>query len=360
MNKIINKYLVVNYLKIIANTILIFFSLGIILNLFEEIEFFKNLNQSFSLPFILSLSFIPTLIIELLPFIIFLASMFYFLQLKSNKDLLSIKLFGYSNLKIIIIVSLFAFLFGLFVLIAVNPVTSSLVRYYETEKSRHARDVDHLISINKNGVWIKENDNFGYKIINAKKLEEDTLKKISIYFFDKNSNIIKRIESKSAVISENPWLMKNVIIYDLKNNSKEELNTYEFKTEKLLDKINSLYRNLNTISFIDLIKDYRELNKIGYSKKLLNEQIHKFISLPFFLFIMVVLASIFTIGKVDTRHNYYYILLSILVSVIVFYFKDLSIALGQTEKINLALSIWMPVIVISLFCSIGVIQINEK
>ena len=360
MNKIINKYLVVNYLKIIANTILIFFSLGIILNLFEEIEFFKNLNQSFSLPFILSLSFIPTLIIELLPFIIFLASMFYFLQLKSNKDLLSIKLFGYSNLKIIIIVSLFAFLFGLFVLIAVNPVTSSLVRYYETEKSRHARDVDHLISINKNGVWIKENDNFGYKIINAKKLEEDTLKKISIYFFDKNSNIIKRIESKSAVISENPWLMKNVIIYDLKNNSKEELNTYEFKTEKLLNKINSLYRNLNTISFIDLIKDYRELNKIGYSKKLLNEQIHKFISLPFFLFIMVVLASIFTIGKVDTRHNYYYILLSILVSVIVFYFKDLSIALGQTEKINLALSIWMPVIVISLFCSIGVIQINEK
>ena len=75
---------------------------------------------------------------------------------------------------------------------------------------------------------------------------------------------------------------------------------------------------------------------------------------------MVVLASIFTIGKMDTRHNYYYILLSILVSVIVFYFKDLSIALGQTEKINLALSIWMPVIVISLFCSIGVIQINEK
>ena len=360
MDKIVNKYLVVNYLKVIANTILIFFSLGIILNLFEEIEFFKNLNQSFSLPFILSLSFIPTLIIELLPFIIFLSSMFYFLQLKSNKDLISIKLFGYSNLKIIIIISFFAFLFGFFVLIAVNPVTSSLVKYYETEKSRHAKDIDHLISVNKNGVWIKEINNFGYKIINAEKLEENVLKKISIYFFDENNNIIKRIESTSAVISENPWLMKNVIIYDLKNNSKEELNTYKFETEKLLDKINSLFRNLNTISFIDLIKDYQELNKIGYSKKLLNEQIHKFISLPFFLFIMVVLASIFTIGKVDTRHNYYYIILSILVSVVIFYFKDLSIALGQTGKINLALSVWMPVIVVSLFCSIGVIQINEK
>jgi len=34
--------------------------------------------------------------------------------------------------------------------------------------------------------------------------------------------------------------------------------------------------------------------------------------------------------------------------------------LGQTEKISLVLSVWMPLIAISLFCSIGVIQINEK
>ena len=104
MNNIINRYLVVNYSKIVINTILIFLALGIVLNLFEEIEFFKNLNQSFTLPFILSLSFVPTLILELLPFIIFLASMFYFLQLKSNKDLLAVKIFGYSNLKITFII----------------------------------------------------------------------------------------------------------------------------------------------------------------------------------------------------------------------------------------------------------------
>ena len=44
INKIINQYIVVNYSKIIVNTILVFFSLSIILSLFEEIEFFKNLN----------------------------------------------------------------------------------------------------------------------------------------------------------------------------------------------------------------------------------------------------------------------------------------------------------------------------
>ena len=361
MNKIINRYLILNFLKIVFNAVLIFLALGIVLNLFEEIEFFKNLDQSLMTPFLLSLTFVPTLVIELLPFIIFLASMFFFLQLKSSRDLLSIKIFGYSNLKIILVLASFAFILGVIVLVAINPVTAALVKYYETEKAQYANDVDHLISINKNGVWIKENDDFGYKIINAEELKGEILKKISIYIFDNNNKILKRLESESALITDSPWIMKNTTIYDLIDNSQsKKLKSYSFETNQVLEKINSLYRNLNTISFIDLVTNYDELNKKGYSKKLLNEKINKFTSLPVFLFLMVILASIFTVGSIKEKQNFYYVLVSILISVIIYYFKDLSIALGQTNKIGLTLSIWIPVIVIGLFCSIGVIQINEK
>ncbi len=360
MNKIVNQYLITNYLKILINTILIFLSLGIILNLFEEIEFFKDLNESFKLPFILSLAYVPTLIIELLPFIVFLASMFFFLALRSNKDLLLVKISGYSNLKITLILAFFTLLFGLFILILVNPLTSTLVRYYETEKAKYAKDVGHLISINKNGVWIKEINDEGYKIINAELLQENVLKKISIYIFNTNNKVVKRIESESAIISDNPWEMKNVLVFDFINNTNNNFKTYKLETDEVLGKINSLYRNLSTLSFIDLVKNYSQLKSIGYEDKKLIEQIHKFASLPFFLFFMVFLASIFTIGSLKTRQNYYYVILSILVSVVIFYFKDLSIALGQTGKISLILSIWMPVLLVGLFCSIGVIQINEK
>ena len=360
MNNIVNKYLIVKFLKINFNTTLIFFSLGVILNLFEEMEFVKNLNLSFALPIVLSLSYVPTLIIELLPFIVFLSSMFYFLHLRSTKDLLLIKVFGYSNIKIIFILSFFSFLLGIFVLFTVNPITSTLIKYYETEKADYSRDVDHLVSINKNGVWIKEIDEFGYKIINAAKLDKDFLKKISIYVFDDNNELLKRIESETALISNNPWQMKNVYIYDNIENNKIFVQNYEFKSDKISNQINSLYKNLNTVSFLDLVLNYSQLNEKGYSKELLNEKINKFISLPFFLFLMVVLAAIFTIGSLKNKQNFYYVLISILACVGIYYFKDLSIALGQTEKINLILSVWTPIIVISLFCSIGVIQINEK
>ena len=75
---------------------------------------------------------------------------------------------------------------------------------------------------------------------------------------------------------------------------------------------------------------------------------------------MVVLAAIFTLSSVKKSQNIYYIFISILSCVIIYYFKDLSIALGETNRISDTLSIWMPIILISLFCLIGMIQINEK
>ena len=359
MNKIINKYLILKFFKTVFVTILAFLSLGILLNLFEEIEFFKNLNLSIILPVVLSLSYVPTLILELLPFIIFLSSMIYFLNLRSSKDLLLIKVFGYSNIKIILILSFFSFFIGLVFLIAINPITSTLVKYYETEKAQYANDVDHLISVNKNGVWIKQVDESSYTIINAEKLNKDSLEKVSIYIFE-NKKLVKRIESETANISNNPWIMKNINIYDNVGNNISFFDTFEFESKNTSEIINSLYRNLNTISFLDLIINYKQLNDKGYSKKLLNEKINNFISIPVFLFLMVILAAIFTIGTLKNKQNFYYVLIAILTCVAIYYFKDLSIALGQTEKISLVLSVWIPVIIISLFCMIGAIQINEK
>jgi len=54
------------------------------------------------------------------------------------------------------------------------------------------------------------------------------------------------------------------------------------------------------------------------------------------------------------------LLLGLVISVLIFYLKDLSLALGQTDRIPLILAIWAPIIVLSSFTLIGVLQINEK
>ena len=114
MNNKINNYLINYYYKILFNAILISFCLGLILNLFEEVEFFKNSNESLLLLNILTLSYIPNLIfINLMPFIIFVSAMWFFISIKHNNELLTLKVFGYSNAKNYFINKCFIFFLGL-------------------------------------------------------------------------------------------------------------------------------------------------------------------------------------------------------------------------------------------------------
>ncbi len=360
MNKI-TTYLISGFLKTILNFLLAFICLGIILSLFEEIEFFKNLDIGIGLPLMMTIMFIPNLMIKLLPFIVFLSSMWYIIAIRTNTDLLSLKVFGFSNLKIISILAVTAFLFGSFILFFINPLTSTMVKYYEVVKAKYSKDIDHLVSINKNGVWIRENINNKLYITSAKKIENNYLHDVTIYIMNNDSDLVSRVETERADITSTEWTMKFASIYNLEENgvptTKEN---YKLKSNYNIDKLSSLYKNLDTISFVDLLTNYNSLIQKGYTKKSLNEKLNSFYSLPIYLLLMVILASIFTIGSTNKLHNIHYVFIAIIICVVIYYFKDLSIALGQTNRISTNLAIWIPIIAISLFCSIGILQINEK
>ena len=96
------------------------------------------------------------MIINLLPFIIFISSMKFLIDIRNNKDLLTMKIFGYSNFRIFFILAFTSFLLGWLILFLVNPITSTMSKYYEKTKSNYSRDIDHLVTFNNNGLWIKK------------------------------------------------------------------------------------------------------------------------------------------------------------------------------------------------------------
>ncbi len=362
MNKILLNYLLKNFLKTFFIFVLIFYCFGIILNLFEEIEFFKNLNVSIFLPLVLTSIFIPSMIIKILPFIIFLSSLWFMVKIRNNRDLLTLKVFGYSNMKIFLILATTSFLLGLFILIFINPITSSLSIYYEKTKSNYSRDIDHLVTFNKNGLWIKENINSTQRIISASKPSGKNLKNVSVFHIDQNNRLIEKIMSENANIENNEWILSDVTIIKPVNGifEKNFFKKYNLKSIYNYEKINTLFKNYNTMSFHNLIINYDKLLKNGYSENFLNQSLHNMLSLPFFLFLMTALASIFTMNTLKKSDNLKLTILGLITCIFTFYFKDLSLALGKTEKIPIFLAVWAPVIALTIFTFIGIIQINEK
>ncbi len=362
MNKILFRYLLSGFLKNILIVFLIFYSFGLILNLFEEIEFFKNLDTSIIIPLTLTALYVPSMFITLLPFIIFVSSMWFLLNLRNNKDLLILKIYGYSNFKIFSILALSSFLFGWLILLSINPITATMAKYYEKTKSEYSKDTDHLVSVTRNGLWIKETLDTGYRVISANKMRLNKVEKLLIFDLDNQNNLIKKITADHADISNNQWILRNVIINDFTKgiNNQENITEYEILSNYNYDKITSLFKNFDTISFLDLILNYEKLREKGYSKSLLDQNLNSMLSLPFFLFIMTALASILTMNTLKKSNNFIFIVVGIITCVAIYYFKDLSMALGQTNRVSLPVAAWIPVIVVGLFSSIGILQINEK
>ena len=361
MSKIF-RYLLSGYLKTVFKVILICYCFGIILNLFEEIEFFKNLEQNIIIPLTLTAIFVPNEIIKMLPFVIFISSMWFLLNLRNNRDLLDLKVYGYSNFKIFFILACTSFIFGWIVLFAINPITSSMMKYYELTKAEYSRDIDHLVTVNRNGLWIKENLENGHRIISADETRENILNNITIFKLNDEYNIEKKIYAKSANTLNNNWVLKDVVIYNFNDGVivQKKLDNYSIFSSYNYTKITSLYRNFDTMSFMDLLLSYKNLQEMGYIKTYLDQNLNSMMSIPFFLFIMTALASILTMNTLKKSNNFTFIIVGLIACVAIYYFKDLSLALGQTNRISLSLSVWVPVVAIGLFSFIGVLQINEK
>ena len=99
---ILNKYITKEFLKVVLNMTLIFFCLGFIINIFEEINFFKDFDVKIDVPILLSALFVPSMIYNMFPFVILLSGIWFFLKIKKTDEIIALKVSGLSNFSVIL------------------------------------------------------------------------------------------------------------------------------------------------------------------------------------------------------------------------------------------------------------------
>ena len=358
---VINKYLSKEFTKIIFLAVLIFFCLGLIMNLFEEINFFKDLDVGIFLPLILTSLKVPSLMHTMLPFIILIGGIWFFRKIKKSDEITAMKISGMSNFSVILIPGVISILIGIFFVTLMNPVTSVSLEKYESIKGTYGKDQDFLAAITKNAIWIKEIKNNKNTIIKASNLNEKNLVNLTIYQFDLDYNFLQRIEAEYANIESQKWSLKNANIIDQDGNFiSQNLDEIIYESTYNLEKIKTLYSNLDTISFWNISSEIKLLKERGYSTKEMETKLHKSLSFPFFLLSMVFLSGVFTLGTTFKENNLTYIFVTIVSCILVYFFNDFSAALGKTERLSVEIAVWMPTLIIFIFSTIGMIYANQK
>ena len=337
---------------------LTFSALIIITNIFEQIEFFKKLEVHFIFPIFLSFLNSPSIIFEILPFIFLIATQFFFIKLIENNEMQIFKYSGLNNHKIIKIISLFSFIFGLISIIFFYNFSSISKNYYLGIKNSYTDDDKYLAVITENGLWIKDEINQEINIINASKVDEEFLVDVSITQFNMNYDYIRTIESGRINISKYNWQVFNPQI--TKNNITKNYDKIELISNFDLEKINSLFSNLSSLTIIELLNLRKSYKALNYSLIEIDSHLHKIASYPFYLTLITILSAIMMFNIGFQKNTIFKIILGILLSVIIYYVNYFFNVLGANEKIPLVLSIWFPLIILTIVNFIFMVRLNEK
>ena len=358
MIKTYARFLVNEFLKSFFNVFIIMISLVFILNILKEIEFFNDLEVNSLLPVYLSLMSSPTIIFEMFPFIFLIATQFFFIKLYNNDEINIFKYSGLKNIKIITILSSVSFFIGILIITVFYSVSSNLQHYYLQVKNQFSKDKLYLAVINKNGLWIKDVVNNQTSIINSSKIDKNFLTDTFITTFDEDFNLIRSLKSNKIDIKNNEWLIYDATIY--KNNTSQKSDLIKFKSNFNQKRIESLFSNLSSLSLIKLIDLKQNYKSLNYSTVDVDMQIYKIATYPLFLVMMTILSSIIMLNTKKTSSKVFKIIIGLFFSVVIYYINNFFNIMGSTEKLPLMVSIWTPIIFLSLINLIMLVNINDK
>ena len=344
----------VSFLKVFFS----FFMIILITNILEQIEFFKNFDVSFLYLIFLSFLNTPSIIFEILPFIFLLSTQVFFIYLIDKKELEIFKYNGLTNLIMIKIISFYAFIIGLIFVIFFYNTSAAMKNSYLLIKNKYSNDNKYLAVVTDNGLWIKDEIEDKINIINANKVDNQFLLDVSITQLNKNFDVLKIIQSDKVDISSFEWKIKEPVI--LNNNQEYSLSQLLLKSNFDLRKINSLFSNLSSLTVFKLIELRKSYKILNYSLVDIDSHLYRVISYPIYLTLITIFSSIIMLNIGYQKNTFYKITLGIFLSVIIYYINYFLNILGTNEKIPLILSIFMPLVMLSIINSISIIKINEK
>ena len=352
------KFFSLLFLKSLLYVVLVMISLGFIINLLSELDFFKQIEVDIYFPLFLSILNSFDLIFEMFPFIFLITTQLFFIKLFENKEIEIFKYSGLKNTKILSILSIISFITSLLVITLFYNFSSNLKNIYLELKSNYTYDGKYLAMVTKNGLWIK--DKVGEKIllINSQKIEKHYLINNFITEFDNDFNVIRNIKNKKIDISKNEWKLFDAKIFE-KNIYKNQKQT-TLITNFNFERIQTLYSNLSALSIFELYELRENYKNLNYSLTEINLQLLRLISYPIYLVLMTIFSGLIMFNIKSINSSTFKVSLGLFFSVLIYYFSNFFYVLGSTERISLIIAIFTPLFLLSVINASMLYNVNKR
>ncbi|HYD17870.1 MAG TPA: LPS export ABC transporter permease LptG [Patescibacteria group bacterium] len=314
---------------------------------------------SFGLVLRMSLLSVPQYAERVLPFAVLFGSIYTCWRLNKTHELVVIRSSGISAWQFLFPMMAAALGFGLIVTTIINPVSAVLAAKFDQMENEHLKAKHSLVAVLRTGIWLRQPTEDGYALLHAASFEQKEwrLSDVIVFFFDKEDNFRRRIDSPLAYLRDGFWEITSPLAND--RNGPSRAKTETLKTELTATKIEESFASPDSISFWSIPEYIRIMEETGFPATRLHIRFHSLLAQPFFFMAMVLLAATFSLRPPRFGGAGALIGLGVAVGFFVFFMDSMLSAFGVSQKIPAYLAAWTPAVVSLLLGATALLHLED-
>lgn len=281
--RIITRYLCKEFFTFFFISLITFLIIYLVIDFFGKIDNFLEANVPINVAFLYFIYQIPFLVVQyIIPLSVLISIMLMLGIMNKHNEILAMKDSGLSIFNLsypLIAISICIGIGSFFLSESIVPITSSMANniwniHVEKRDPKGAYRLSHLWYRGKGTIYqIRTYDS-----------RKNIIEGLSIFFFDKDFKLIKRIDARKATWNNNKWDLTDGLIQEIEADGSTKSTRFTSRTLELPETPQNFERTMKAteeMSFWELRNYTRKIREEGYDSTRSQVELHKKIAFPF-------------------------------------------------------------------------------
>ncbi len=285
---------------------------------------------------------LPNLGQKMMAFAMLGGGVFAFARMSRSQELVATRAAGVSAWDFLAPPLAVAVGLGVLAVVAFTPLSARMLSEFSALEARHVKGQASQLSISQNGLWLRDERQSVIHALRAANQGEQ-LEEVLIILYGANDKFQGRIDADNARLRPGRWELNNAWVSDA-SGSRKHYDTYDLPTTLTPQQIQESFTSPDALSFWELRSYIRAAQAAGFSAIRYELYFYTLLALPALFAAMVFMAASFSLQLSRTRAGSVgrVVLISALAGFGLYFFNDLTTALGRSGILPVILAATAP------------------
>ena len=294
-------YIARRFLSMLLRVLGVFYGVLLLIDTIDQLRDVTDHGEGVTTAMRLAALNVPESLYRIFPLIVVLSAIALFIGLARSSELVVVRAAGRSGLRFVMAPVATVLVVGLLAVGVLNPLVAATIRAYNAAQAELARGGQSVMSVNANGLWMRQGGDDGQTVIKAARSSQDATRLFGVTFlkFGPDGTPTERVEAQAAKLDVGAWVLQDAKRWDLtaanpEETAKIEPAGYKLASDLTPEGIRSSFGKPSAIPFWSLPDYIAGLERAGFSARTHEVWFQMELAQPLLLIAMVLVAAGFT------------------------------------------------------------------